>query len=98
MASGAFRLPPDEDVPPPFAAKKWRSAFADDGDGQRLTLAVMPSVSPAAAGIPYVVKREAWERLCYTPGLRDHEVWRTNCVDREGQDQEGGRRSRYFVD
>ena len=80
---GAFRLPEGEDVPPAFAPKKWRDAFGvgkssyDDG---RLTLAVMPSVSPAAAGITYVAKREAWERLCFAPGLRDHEAWQSDCA------------------
>lgn len=90
ITSGAFRLPAGEDVPAPFAAKKWRRAFADcrgahpataAGSERRLTLAVMPSVSPAAASISYVAKREAWERLCYLPGLMDFATWQKDAID-----------------
>mmetsp|Transcript_73314 Transcript_73314/g.122437 ORF Transcript_73314/g.122437 Transcript_73314/m.122437 type:complete len:290 (+) Transcript_73314:110-979(+) len=75
LASGAFHLPQGQDVPPPFTATKWQKMLAgEDGHG-KLSLVVLPSVSPAAAGITYVAKREAWECWCYTPGLRDYEAW-----------------------
>jgi TDG/mug DNA glycosylase family protein len=32
----------------------------------------LPSVSPAAASISYVDKREQYKRFCYDPGLQDH--------------------------
>lgn len=32
----------------------------------------MPGVSPAAASIPYEVKRDTYRELCYKPGLLDH--------------------------
>jgi hypoxanthine-DNA glycosylase len=84
IKSGAFRLSAGEPVPaaladalekPRVLAKKWRAGLADGADGargaERLTLAVMASVSPAAAGISYAEKRASWERLCFEPGLRD---------------------------
>ena len=79
LLSGALQLPAGEEVPAPLSAKTWRAALGVDGGAdceRRLTLAVMPSVSPANAGTSYVAKREAWERLCYGPGLADYEAWR----------------------
>lgn len=32
----------------------------------------LPSVSPAAASISYIDKREQYKRYCYDPGLQDH--------------------------
>ncbi|KAL1499990.1 hypothetical protein AB1Y20_012668 [Prymnesium parvum] len=76
VRSGAFSLPHGEPIPPPFAARKWRDAFTiAEGTPPRIVLVVLPSVSPAAASISYLAKREAWERLCFKPGLRELDKW-----------------------
>ena len=41
----------------------------------KIEIVVLPSVSPAAASITYIQKREAWETYCYTPGLIDYNNW-----------------------
>lgn len=45
-------------------------------DGMRqIEVYCMPGVSPAAASISYMKKREEFKTFCYDPGLMDYEQW-----------------------
>jgi|MDSW01.2.fsa_nt_gb hypoxanthine-DNA glycosylase len=51
--------------------KKW-SKKTDGFKHGKIEIVCMPGVSPAAASIPYHVKRDAFRDMCYNPGLFDH--------------------------
>jgi G:T/U-mismatch repair DNA glycosylase len=60
---------------------KWSkktNGFRNSRDEEKLRqieVFCMPGVSPAAASISYVDKREEFKKFCYDPGLKDHENW-----------------------
>ena len=45
-------------------------------NGRLIEVVCLPGVSPAAASISYVEKRDAWEKGCYNPGLADYQKWK----------------------
>jgi len=45
-------------------------------NGKLIEVVCLPGVSPAAASISYVEKRDAWEKGCYNPGLADYQKWK----------------------
>ncbi len=47
-------------------------------DKDAIKVICVPSVSPAAASLTYLQKRDAWEKYCYNPGLQDVEKWKKN--------------------
>ena len=53
--------------------KKW-SKKTDGFKDAKIEIICMPGVSPAAASIPYDVKRDAFREYCYNPGLSDHKI------------------------
>ena len=62
--------------PPPTYPPAHSPKVPEDNefDARARELCVMPSVSPAAAGIPYAVKREGWLTHCYRGDVTE-ETW-----------------------
>jgi len=59
---------------------KAKKANPDGFENDAIKVICVPSVSPAAASLSYLQKREAWETYCYTPGLTDVESWKKNQI------------------
>ena len=54
---------------------KTKKSNVDICDINSIEVVCLPSVSPAAASITYLEKRDAWEKGCYNPGLADYLRW-----------------------
>lgn len=64
------------------ATNKARKRKAN-GETSKIEVVCLPGVSPANAKISYLEKRDAWERGCFGPGLKDYELWASNRLKQE---------------
>ena len=71
-------LKPGENDLSQRAFKKWTKP-TDGFKNGKIKVYCMPGVSPAAASIPYEVKRDVFREYCYGPGLIDDERLNNDC-------------------
>jgi len=65
--SGDLRPGPNE------MSKKAFKKYISKSNQSKIECLCLPSVSPAAASISYIEKREQFKTYCYDPGLKDHD-------------------------